>query len=290
MILIAHGGAGNKKPTKKALEKLSDALSGGYTLLQSGETASEVVVGVISILEDSGMFNAGMGGNLQMDGIRRLDASIMEGRKLRAGSVIGIEKLKNPIKAARMVMNTPHVMLSDRGAHKIAKGLETMPDPDKNALEKLERTKVRYKKAVRMYRQYFSTVGAVALDKHGDLAAGASTGGVPVMLPGRVGDTGIIGAGIYADNSFGAVSCTGMGEMILRIAMAKEICMQLGNISPVESARLSLNRILNLGGKAGIILINKKGRFSISHNTQYMASGYINGKRLSVKESFQEHG
>jgi beta-aspartyl-peptidase (threonine type) len=287
MLLIAHGGAGNKKPTKKALNKLSEALSDGYALLRSGGTASDVVVSVISSLEDSGLFNAGLGGNLQLDGIRRLDASIMEGRKLRAGSVIGIEKLKNPIKAARIVMNTPHVMLSDRGAHKIAKGLETMPDPDRNALDKLERTKVRYKKAVRMYQQYFSTVGAVVLDKHGDLAAGASTGGVPVMLPGRVGDTGIIGAGIYADNALGAVSCTGMGEVILRIAMAKEICMWLGNMSPVQSARLSLNRILNMDGKAGIIIINSRGRFTISHNTQYMCSGYINEKKLSVKESYQ---
>jgi beta-aspartyl-peptidase (threonine type) len=254
-------------------------------LIKSGGTASDVVVSTISFLEDSGLFNAGLGGTLQLDGVRRLDASIMEGKKLGAGSVIGIENVKNPIQAAQLVMDTPHVMLTDKGAHNIAKWLPPLPAPDRDALEKLKRIKAKDRKAVRMYREYLSTVGAVALDGHGNLASGASTGGVPIMLPGRVGDTGIIGAGIYADNSLGAVSCTGMGEVILRIAMAKEVCMLLRTMSPPQSARLSLNNILKLGGKAGVIIINSRGKFTVSHNTQYMCSGYINEKKLSVKGS-----
>jgi beta-aspartyl-peptidase (threonine type) len=286
MILIAHGGAGNKKPTTKALERLSEAISLGYDMLRSGGTACNAVVRVISVLEDSGLFNAGVGGNLQLDGVRRLDASIMEGRNLMAGSVIGLEGLKNPIKAAQMVTETPHIILTDWGARQIAKGLEPLPKPDRKAVEKLERAKNSHRKTVRVYQQYFSTVGAVALDAQGDLAAGASTGGVPVMLPGRVGDTPVIGAGVYADNSLGAVSCTGMGEAILRIVLAKEICMHLPVMSPARAARVSLERISDIGGRAGVIIISKKGQFSVSHNTKYMASGYISGKKLLVKESF----
>jgi beta-aspartyl-peptidase (threonine type) len=286
MILIAHGGAGDKKPTRKTLKELSDALALGYEILKSGGKACDAVVRIISVMEDSGIFNAGTGGNLQLDGIRRLDASVMEGRDLRAGAVIGLEGLKNPIKAAMMVTETPHVILTGKGAGKVAKSIEPLPKPDRKAIEKLERAKKRHKETVRLYEQHFSTVGAVALDANGDLAAGASTGGIPVMLPGRVGDTPVIGAGVYADNSLGAVSCTGMGEAILRIVLAKEICMQLSTMSPARSARLSLDRILDIGGKAGVILINSIGRFSISHNTKYMASGYIDGKRLLVKESF----
>ncbi|MBI5664508.1 MAG: isoaspartyl peptidase/L-asparaginase [Nitrospirae bacterium] len=287
MILIAHGGAGDRKPTGKALKKLSEALSSGYDLLKSGGTACDAVVNVITVLEDSGIFNAGRGGNLQLDGIRRLDASIMEGKDLRAGSVIGLEHLKNPIKAALMITGTPHVILTNKGAGRIAKGLGPLPKPDRKAIEKLERAKKKSRETVRLYEQHFSTVGAVALDETGDLAAGASTGGVSVMLPGRVGDTPVIGAGIYADNSLGAASCTGMGEAIIRIVLAKEICMQLATMTPARSARLSLNRILNIGGKAGVILINNKGQFSVSHNTKYMASGFIKGKKLLVKEAFQ---
>jgi beta-aspartyl-peptidase (threonine type) len=289
MLLIVHGGAGDRKPGKTALNKLLDSLLTGYKILSNGGTALDVVTESITVLEDSGIFNAGVGGNLQFDGIRRLDASLMEGRHLRAGSVVGLEGIRNPVKVARFVMDSPHVMLTNVGARKIAdaKNLLPLPKPDETSLKKLEEIKKKEKALVEIYERYYSTVGAVALDMHGDLAAGASTGGTLAMLPGRVGDTPIIGAGVYAENSLGAVSCTGRGEKIIRLSLAKEICMNLKSLSPYEAAVLSLKRLLRMGGKAGVILINNKGRFAIIHATEYMASGYINKKGIVVKEGFK---
>ncbi|MCL5062693.1 MAG: isoaspartyl peptidase/L-asparaginase family protein [Nitrospiraceae bacterium] len=286
MLLIVHGGAGERKPTGKALKKLSVSLSSGYEILDNSGTALDAVVKSISILEDSGLFNAGSGGNLQFDGVRRLDASLIEGRDLKTGSVIGIEGIKNPIKLTRIIMDLPHVMLTNVGAKKIADAhnLEPLPKPDRDSLEILKKIKKKEKEMVRIYKKYFSTVGAVALDKYGNLAAGSSTGGIAAMLPGRVGDTPIIGAGTYAENSFGAVSCTGKGEFIIRLSLAKEICMNLKRMSPLKAAQFSLKRLSKIGGKAGVIVINKKGRFAILHSTKYMASGYVNEKGIVVKE------
>ena len=286
MLLIVHGGAGEKRPTKKALKKLSVSLSSGYEILGNGGTALDAVVKSITILEDSGLFNAGSGGNLQFDGVRRLDASIMNGKDLKTGSVIGVEGIKNPIKLTRIIMDLPHVMLTNVGARRIADAhkLEPLPEPDKESLEMLEKIKSKEKEMVRIYKEYFSTVGAVALDKYGNLAAGSSTGGIAAMLPGRVGDTPIIGAGTYAENSFGAVSCTGRGEYIIRLSLAKEICMNMKRMSPLKAAQFSLKRLSKIGGKAGVIVINKKGQFVMLHSTRYMASGYANEKGIVVKE------
>lgn len=290
MLLIVHGGAGNRRPTKKALNTLSGSLSRGYEILENGGTALDAVVGAITALEDSGIFNAGTGGNLQFDGIRRLDASVMEGKELKTGSVIGVEGVKNPIKLARLIMELPNTMLTNIGAKRIAKAndLDPLPGPDRQALEKFERIKKREKEAVRIFKSYFSTVGAVALDNEGHLAAGASTGGIRAMFPGRVGDTPIIGAGVYAENSQGAVSCTGIGEYIVRLSLAKEICMNLGSMPPLAASRLSLKRLVRTGGTAGVIVIDKRSRFSISHSTPFMAAGYVHKKGIVVKEGFQE--
>jgi beta-aspartyl-peptidase (threonine type) len=285
MLLIVHGGAGDRRPTKNALKKLSVSLSSGYEILSNEGTAIDAVVKSITILEDSGIFNAGSGGNLQLDGIRRLDASLMDGRDLKTGSIVGIEGIKNPIRMARVIMDLPHVMLTNVGARRIADAhkLEPLPEPDKESLEMLKKIKRKEKEMVRIYKEYFSTVGAVALDKYGNLAAGSSTGGIAAMLPGRVGDTPVIGAGTYAENSFGAVSCTGKGEYIIRLSLAKEICMNMKRMSPLKAARFSLKRLSNIGGKAGIIVINKKGQFTMLHSTKYMASGYASEKGIVVK-------
>lgn len=290
MLLIVHGGAGSKKPKKKALKKLSESLSSGYKMLSNGGTALDAVIESIMVLEESGIFNAGSGGNLQLDGVRRLDASLMEGRYLRAGSVIGLEGIRNPIKVAKFIMDLPHVMLTNKGAKRIAdaKKLAPLPELDKESLENLEKIKKKEKALFEIYKQYFSTVGAVAFDKYGDLAAGASTGGIPAMLPGRVGDTPIIGSGIYAENSLGAVSCTGTGEDIIRLSLAKEICMNLKSMPPHRASVLSLKRLSKIGGRAGIILINNKGQFTIMHTTEYMASGYANKRGITVKEGFKK--
>lgn len=290
MLLVVHGGAGNRRPTKNILKKLSESLQAGYTILSKNGPAIDAVVRSITILEDSGIFNAGSGGNLQLDGVRRLDASLMEGKDLKTGSVIGIEGIKNPIRLARIIMYLPNTMLTNTGARKIAEAnnLEPLPEQDTKSLEMLKQIKRKEKEMVRIYQEYFSTVGAVALDTHGNLAAGSSTGGIQAMLPGRVGDTPIIGAGIYAENSMGAIACTGKGEHIIRLSLAKEICMNLKTMSPLFAARVSLKRLLKIGGNAGVIVIHKTGHFTISHTTKYMPSGYVNERGVVIKERFKE--
>jgi beta-aspartyl-peptidase (threonine type) len=288
MIILIHGGAGDRRPSKAALRKLSESLSSGFKILRNGGSSLDAVTESIKILEDSGLFNAGAGGNLQFDGIRRLDASLMEGEALRAGAVIGVEGIRNPILAAMHVMDLPNVILTNTGARRIAiaKGVAKLPNPDSDSLRKLERIRKKEKALNNLYKQFFSTVGAVALDRYGNLAAGASTGGTPAMLPGRVGDTPIIGAGTYAENLLGAVTCTGTGEYIVRLALAKEICMNLHKMSPHNASIVSLKRLVGLGGQAGVICLNRKGKFVITHTTRYMPSGYAMRGHVMVKEAF----
>ncbi len=288
MLLIVHGGAGQGRPSKAALKALSGALSGGYEILLKGGCALDSVIAAITSLEDSGIFNAGTGGNVQFDGIRRLDASVMEGRNLKAGAVAGLVGIRNPIKAARLIMDLPHVMMAGDGARKIAEGhcLAPLPEPDGRSMEKMMNARRNAGVLSRLYKRYFSTVGAVALDADGDLAAGASTGGIRAMLPGRVGDTPVMGAGIYADNSLGAVACTGDGEVILRLSLAKEICMNMRGNGPSSAGRSSLRKILKMGGEAGVITAGRSGRFGILHTTKYMASGYANSRGAVVREGF----
>jgi beta-aspartyl-peptidase (threonine type) len=290
MLLIVHGGAGDRRPTKKALKKLSESLSSGYEILSKSGNALDAVVRSVTILEDSGIFNAGVGGNLQLDGVRRLDASLMDGKDLRVGSVIGVEGVRNPVKLARIIMDLPNIMLTNIGARRIAKvhNLEPLPEPDRKSIKMLEELRKEENEAAHIYRKYFSTVGAVALDRYGNLAAGSSTGGVPAMLPGRVGDTPVIGAGVYAENLTGAISCTGMGEYIIRLSLAKEICMNLKVMSPLLAAQVSLKRLFKMGGKAGVIVMNRKGQFTILHSTRYMASGYFNKKGIVVNDGFEK--
>jgi L-asparaginase / beta-aspartyl-peptidase len=290
MIILVHGGAGLKKPSRRSLAKLTESLASGFAILRKGGASLDAVIASITVLEDSGLFNAGTGGNLQFDGIRRLDASLMEGRELRAGAVIGLEGIQNPVLAARHVMDLPHVMLTDRGARKIAIAhkLPLLPEPGREAYRRLERMKKINNSLLSLYQTYFSTVGAVALDCNGNCAAGSSTGGIPAMLPGRVGDTPVIGAGIFADNALGAVACTGVGEYIIRLSLAKEICMHMKTLTPYRAASLSLRRLNGLGGEAGIILIDKRGRFTLLHTTAYMPAGFATRNKVTVREGFRK--
>ncbi len=285
-----HGGAGYKPPKKESLDVIAESLARGYTVLLNNGSATDAVVAAVSVLENSGMFNAGLGGVLQLDGVQRLDASLMEGKELRAGAVAGLEGFRNPIQAARRVMDTSHVLLTNLGAGRIAKGLAPLPKPSKESRERLKKLIRMDKKVVTLYRKYFSTVGAVALDAAGNLAAGTSTGGTYAMLPGRVGDSPIIGAGTYAENATGAVSCTGAGEYILRRALAKETCVLMKGRSPAQAASKALKALLGIEGQAGLIALDRSGRFTILHTTEYMGSGYAKGKRIQVQERFKVIG
>lgn len=289
MILLVHGGAGSKKPSRRSLARLTDSITSGFDILRRGGSSLDAVVASVKVLEDSGLFNAGAGGNLQFDGTRRLDASLMEGKELRAGAVIGLEGIQNPVLAARHVMDLPHVILTNQGARRIARAhkLPLLPDTGREAYRKLEQMKKRNASLLSLYQTYFSTVGAVALDRNGNLAAGSSTGGTPAMLPGRVGDTPIIGAGVLADNALGAVACTGTGEYIIRLSLAKEICMHMKNLTPYRAASLSLKRLITLGGEAGTILIDTRGRFTLLHTTAYMPAGFATRKTVMVGEAFR---
>jgi beta-aspartyl-peptidase (threonine type) len=287
VVLLVHGGAGYRRPGKKALETIVASLAAGYTVLLNGGPALDAIIAAVTVLENSGGFNAGLGSVLQLDEVQRLDASVMEGAGLRAGAVAGLERIRNPIQAARRVMDTSHVLLSNLGAGRIAKGLAPLPRPSTQSREKLKKLLQKEKKIVDMYRKYFSTVGAVALDAQGNLAAGTSTGGTYAMLPGRIGDSPVIGAGTYAENSTGAVSCTGAGEYILRRALAKETCMYMPGRTPGSAASRALKGLLAIGGQAGLIALDRTGRFTIAHTTDYMASGYARGKRIQVQEGFK---
>ena len=282
------------------------ALAEGYRLLMAGVPALSVVEEAIRLLEDSGLFNAGRGSNRQLDGVRRMDASIMEGRELLAGAVASIEGIIHPVTAARLVMEkTAHVLLVGKSATRFADyfGLERAPRPNRTtaAQSKQLRTQAGVSRTLRLHQAIVKTgrlrarslgketVGAVALDVTGTVAAGASTGGVDVMLPGRVGDTPLIGCGVYADNDAGAVSMTGLGESIIRVAVAKEIADWLASgLSPVAAANRVLRKVVErVQGDAGVLVLSPDGRCTVRHSTSHMIAGIIGPDgRAIVRDRF----
>jgi len=222
-----------------------------------------------------------------------MDASIMEGRSLRAGAVAAIEQIRHPISAARLVMEeTEHVLLVGEPATRFASYFklksDRQPVPRRVSFKpvRAQQASGPTKKTLDLYRAMrvrrtvgLETVGAVAVDRSGTVASGASTGGIALMLPGRVGDTPLIGCGVYADNGGGAVSMTGVGEGIIRIAVAKEIVDRLAaGASPALAARLVLKRLVTrIRGAAGALVLAPDGRFAIRHTTPRMCAGYWTG-------------
>jgi beta-aspartyl-peptidase (threonine type) len=243
----------------------------------------------IHVLEGSGLFNAGVGSRLQLDGVKRMDASIMEGRDLRAGAVAAIERVRHPITAAKLVMQeTGHVLLVGQSATRFARHFKLEPQVHARARRAAPMTPppadALSRKTLSLFRRMrkslgLETVGAVACDRHGTVAAGASTGGIALMLPGRVGDTPLVGCGVYADNAAGAVSMTGIGEGIIRIAVAKEIADRLAaGASPAAAARVVLRKLVSrIDGSAGALVLRPDGRLAIHHTTPHMTAGYWNG-------------
>jgi len=306
-VILAHGGAGTKPMTDAQRDRLADALRAGYRLLKRGAPALDVVETTIRALEASGLFNAGIGSRLQLDGARRMDASIMEGRRLRAGAVASIQDVRHPIAAARLVMEeTAHVLLVGEPATRFARRfkLERQPPPthaqrsapraERKSPGRLEpqaaKTLELFAKLKRTDAFGRETVGAVALDKRGHVAAGASTGGVALMLPGRVGDTPLIGCGVYADDQAGAVSMTGLGESIICLAVAKEIADRLeAGASPSTASRQVLRKLVTrVKGTAGALVLAPNGRFAIRHTTPHMSAGYWTGSGSPVvKDHFR---
>lgn len=288
--IVIHGGAGNMDPNmpqamkNQYLETLDSALTIGTLVLENGGNAMDAVEMVINYFEDCPLYNAGKGAVLTFKGDIELDASIMDGLNLMAGAVAGVTKVRHPISAARKVMEaSPHVMLSGRGANEFAKeqGLEMVKNKyfrtDKR-LETFEKAKKRYLK------DKMGTVGCVVLDQKGNLAAGTSTGGMSLKRWGRIGDSPIIGAGTYADNSTCAVSCTGHGEYFIRLGIARDIAarMEYKNISLEAAAKETLEKLTQMKGTGGFIAVDQAGNPVMLFNTTAMFRGYIKGNGEKV--------
>ncbi len=287
-VIVIHGGAGvitkkNMTPEKEAAykQKLNEALETGQKMLKKGATATETVIAVIKIMENSPLFNAGKGAVFTHDGKNELDASIMDGKTLNAGAVAGVTDVKNPITLAYAVMTkSKHVMLSGKGASQFAKkqGIEIV-DPSYfyterrwKSLQKVLENEKNTKK------EKHGTVGCAVLDKYGNLAAGTSTGGMTNKQYGRIGDSPIIGAGTYADNATCAVSCTGHGEFFIRYVVAYTVSalMKYKGLSLREAGDEIINKTLkNVNGEGGLISVDKDGNVAMPFNTPGMFRGYI---------------
>jgi len=280
-VLVIHGGAGvmEKKDfapelEKAYLDKLQQALDTGEAILKAGGTSLEAVTAAVVMLENSPLFNAGKGSVFSETGENEMDASVMNGKDLTAGAVAGVRTIKNPVLAARKVMEeSKHVLLVRDGAEKFAKehGVE-MADPSYFF------TRKRWDAL--MKAQKHGTVGAVALDKAGNLAAATSTGGMTNKMTGRVGDTPVIGAGNYASNKTCAVSGTGHGEYFIRYAVGHDISalMEYKGLSLDEAANeVIFNKLLPAGGTGGVIAVDKDGNYTMTFNTSGMFRGVVTG-------------
>lgn len=266
----------------------------GFECLQTGHSSLDAVENMICHLEKSGLFNAGKGSLPQLDGVQRMDASIMEGQNLSAGAVANLEGYLHPISAARRIMtDTDHVLMVGPHVNRLARYFNLARlAPLGNGIQfrnKRNLIKNINPRSQTLYRKMrvFDTVGAVAIDRTGNLAAGASTGGVAVMLPGRVGDTPLIGAGVYADNTAGAISMTGLGESIIRAGIAKHlaILLELG-WTPGGAATFTLKTLVKrIQGAAGCLILNPVGKFAIRHTTPWMSAGQWNGRGKPVVKS-----
>ena len=288
MISIAiHGGAGvisrasmsaeNERAYRADLERALDA---GYAVLEKGGTSLDAVVASVRILEDSPYFNAGHGSVFSHAGINELDAAIMDGATQKAGAIAGVRHVRNPIDLARMVMErTPHVLLSGEGAEEFAleQGVTLVPGSyfyTERRWKQLEDAQKSERTAsIEDDISYFGTVGAVAHDRNGNLAAATSTGGMTNKRWGRIGDSPIIGAGTYADNATCAVSATGSGEYFIRAVVAHEICarVRLSGVTAAEAARDVIHgKLKEIGGDGGVIVVDSNGALSLEFNTEGM--------------------
>ena len=303
--IVIHGGAGTIARTDMTDEKeaeiratLEASVRAGHEVLSAGGTSTDAVVAAINVMEDSPLFNAGNGAVFNAAGKHEMDASIMEGAGLNAGAVASVEHIKNPIDLASSVMTgSEHVMLMGEGAEEFARqqGFEMM-DPayfyTDFRWQQLQRIKARELARKDQQDQWFSTVGAAALDGHGNLAAGTSTGGTSNKRWGRVGDSPIIGAGTYADNRSCAVSATGHGEFFIRHVVAYNIChrVELG-VGLEEASDTVVNGILvKAQGEGGVIAIDRFGNIATPFNSEGMYRASIDTKGVMDISIYREDG
>jgi L-asparaginase / beta-aspartyl-peptidase len=308
--LAIHGGAGTIERSKMTPERereyragLERALTAGYEILKRGGSSLDATEAAVRVLEDDPNFNAGKGSVFTSAGTNEMDAAIMDGKTLAAGAVASLKHIKNPISLARMVMEkSGHVMMDSEGAELFAKenGIELVDQKyfftqeRWDALQKIKaaeksRTSGGGKKFLITDQDRHGTVGAVALDQNGNLAAATSTGGTTNKRPGRVGDSPVIGAGTYANNATCAVSATGDGEYFIRATVARDVSalMEYRGMSLKEAARAALDKVAKLGGTGGLIAIDHEGNMTLPFNTAGMYRGYADPNGNFVVEIYK---
>jgi beta-aspartyl-peptidase (threonine type) len=272
--IIVHGGAHTIPPEKVEPHKVGclRAVDAASALLEDGKTSLDAVEAAIRILEDDPIFNAGYGSMLNSEGEVEMDAAIMEGSGLHAGAVASIRGVRHPISVAREVMDTPHALLSAAGARRFAeeRGCELC------APEEMIHAAMQAEWEASKKLRGADTVGAVALDIFGNFAAGTSTGGLMHKMPGRIGDSPLIGLGLYADNMAGGCSLTGDGESIMRLVLAHRITMSMCNGEGADRAAEEAIAVMarRVGGEAGCIVLDRQGRIGVAHNAANLAHAY----------------
>ncbi len=296
-VIVVHGGAGAWRPerSKPGLEGVKKAAKVGFEILKNGGVAVDAVMEAVAVMEDEGAFNAGYGSSLNIEKGVEMEASIMDGKTLKAGAVGLLKDIKNPIRLARIVMEkTDHIFVVGEGAEKLARmfNLERRPPLTELRLKYYEQQKKlllegkfelpKLASLVKEYPEFFEleTVGAVALDKKGNVAAATSTGGFPLKIPGRIGDSPLIGCGTYADNQSGACSATGVGEIAIRLVLAKTVCNFMESDKTAQEAveqaiKLVNRRINDVYNSMGLIAVDVYGRIGAAHNSPNLCWAYI---------------
>lgn len=273
---------GRLSPEQQSMycQGLERALDAGHKVLARGGTSLDAVSAAVTALEDDALFNAGRGAVYNAAGKHELDASIMDGATLRAGAVAAVSRIRNPVLAARAVMEkSSHVLLVGKGAEHFARqhGLHLVSSRHFHTDARLAALKKGLKR-------HHGTVGAVALDRRGDLAAATSTGGYTGKLPGRVGDSPLIGAGTYADNSSCAVSGTGWGEAFMRVALAHEVSARIRHLDEglMQASRAALRMLARVKGDGGLIAVDRRGNIAMPFNSKGMLRACVDadGRRV----------
>jgi beta-aspartyl-peptidase (threonine type) len=291
-VLVAHGGAGmygNLAPEQLEARRAAmvRAIQKGYGILAEGGSSLDAVEATIRVMEDSGEFDSGRGAYYSREGLPELDAAIMNGRTLAAGSVASVKHIANPIHLARLVMEkTQHVLLVSGGAEEFAKsqGIDLVSpyyfynDREWHRYEKAKAAAAERRASTPAQEDEHGTVGVVALDRGGNLAAGTSTGGTAMKMPGRVGDSPIIGAGTYANNDSCAVSATGTGEYFMRNVVASDVCARVRYLRvPLEQAAndVVMKELVEQHGDGGVIALTRAGDVATPFNTEGMMTGTV---------------
>jgi beta-aspartyl-peptidase (threonine type) len=307
--LAIHGGAGTIERSKMIPQQeqeyragLERALAAGYDILKRGGSSLDATEGAVRVLEDNPHFNAGKGAVFTSAGTNELDAAIMSGKTLKAGAVANLRHIKNPISLARMVMErSPHVLMTGEGAEAFAKenGMQLVDQKyffTQERWDALQKIKAAEKSGAAGEKRFIitdqdrhGTVGAVALDKEGNLAAATSTGGTTNKRPGRVGDSPLIGSGTYANNATCAISATGEGEYFIRAVVGHDLSalMEYRGTKLQEAAQAVLDKVARLGGSGGLIAVDSQGNIALPFNTEGMYRGCVDANGKFIVEIYK---